>query len=124
MTTYFVSRHRGAVEWAATHGVRVDRLVEHLDLDEVVSGDVIIGTLPVHLAGEVCRKGARYFHLSMDTPPELRGRDLSAAQLDDLGARLIEFKVVELTANAPTRSTDPTAPGSGGATDTERYPDS
>lgn len=31
MTTFFVSRHSGAVEWAARQGIRVDKLVAHLD---------------------------------------------------------------------------------------------
>lgn len=103
VTAYFVTRHRGAVEWAARHDIRVDRLVEHLDMDEVTDGDIVIGTLPVHLAGEACRKGARYFHLSMDTPPGLRGQDLSADQLDDLDTRLIEFNVVQLMPDPSVR---------------------
>ncbi|MDW8324914.1 MAG: CRISPR-associated protein Csx16, partial [Burkholderiales bacterium] len=56
MTTWFVSRHPGAIKWAARKGIRVDRQVDHLDVDVVQAGDVVIGTLPVHLAAEVCAR--------------------------------------------------------------------
>jgi CRISPR-associated protein Csx16 len=91
--TLFVTRHPGAVEWAARQGIAVDKTVAHLDPDEIRPGDVVIGTLPVHLAAEVCAHGARYLHLVLDLPGELRGRELSAEQLLRLGARLEEYSV-------------------------------
>jgi CRISPR-associated protein Csx16 len=66
MTTYFVTRHPGAVEWARESGISVDRQLAHLDIAEVKAGDWVIGTLPVHLAAEVCALGARYFHLALE----------------------------------------------------------
>lgn len=93
MTTYFVSRHPGAVGWAARKGVAVDRLVAHLDTTEVQAGDVVIGTLPVNLAAEVCRRGGRYLHLSLELPLEMRGRELSADDLERYGARLEAYAV-------------------------------
>ena len=73
MTTFFVSRHPGAIEWAARHGIAVGRQVAHLDVAEVKAGDVVIGTLRVDLAAEACARGARYFNLSLDITPEARG---------------------------------------------------
>ena len=73
MTRYFVSRHPGAVTWAKRQGIHVDRIIDHLDIALIHSGDTVIGTLPVNLAAEVCRRGARYLHLSLNLPAELRG---------------------------------------------------
>ncbi|HRD65596.1 MAG TPA: CRISPR-associated protein Csx16 [Candidatus Competibacter sp.] len=93
MTTLFVSRHPGARDWAAKEGFAVDRQVAHLDPGTIQPGDVVIGTLPVHLAARVCQRGGRYLHLSLELPLEWRGRELSAADLRQLGARLEEYRV-------------------------------
>lgn len=93
MTTFFVSRHPGAVEWAARQGIRVDRLVAHLDPTAIQAGDVVIGTLPVNLAAEVCARGGRFCNLSLDLPPEARGRELSADELERYRARIEEYQV-------------------------------
>ncbi len=93
MTVWLVSRHPGAVEWARRQGLAIDRLVAHLDLGEVRAGDTVIGTLPVHLAGQVCAAGARYLHLSLDLSPAHRGRELDADDLERCNARLEEYHV-------------------------------
>lgn len=90
---WFVSRHPGAVEWAARQGLTVDRQVAHLDVAEVGEGDVVIGTLPVNLAAEVCARRARFLNLTLDLPPQARGRELSADELEGYGARLEEYEV-------------------------------
>lgn len=99
MTTFFVSRHPGALDWAAGEGVVVDRVVAHLDPETVQPGDVVIGTLPIHLAARVCARGGRYLHLSLELPPEQRGRELSAADLRRFGARLEEYRVTAVRRN-------------------------
>jgi len=91
MTTFFISRHPGAVEWAERRGLTIDQFVSHLDEEKIGPGDTVIGTLPVHLAAETCARGARYFNLSMDLPAEARGRELSADDLDRYGARLERY---------------------------------
>ncbi len=93
MTTFFVSRHPGAIEWAGRQGVAVDRLVAHLDTGDIEAGDVVIGTLPVNLAAEVCRRGGRYLHLCLELPLALRGRELSADDLERYGAGLKAYAV-------------------------------
>ncbi|HUM95558.1 MAG TPA: CRISPR-associated protein Csx16 [Candidatus Competibacter sp.] len=93
MTTLFISRHPGAREWAVEEGIIVDAVIAHLDPETVQSGDVVIGTLPIHLAARVCERGGRYLHLSLELPPDWRGRELSAADLRRFGARLEEYQV-------------------------------
>jgi CRISPR-associated protein Csx16 len=93
MTTYLITRHPGAKQWAEEEGIIVDELVDHLDVTIVRPGDIVIGTLPVNLAAEVCARGGRYFHLSLDLSPEWRGRELSAEDMRRFGARIEEYRV-------------------------------
>lgn len=100
--TFFLSRHPGAVEWARRQGLAVDHWLAHLDVAQVQPGDTVIGTLPIHLAARVCARGGRYLHLSLDVPPEWRGRELTADELERAGARLEGFRV--LPDDAPAQS--------------------
>lgn len=93
MTTVFVSRHPGARQWAADEGIAVDAVVAHLDPHSVHPGDSVIGSLPVNLAAAVCERGGRYFHLSLQLPPELRGVEMNAAQMRELEAGIEEYRV-------------------------------
>lgn len=93
MTTFFISRHPGAIEWAARQNLVVTRFVPHLDPAQVEPGDTVIGSLPVNLAAQVCAAGADYWHLSLELPAELRGRELSADDLERLGARVQAFSI-------------------------------
>lgn len=92
MTARFVTRHAGAAEWARRQGITAE-IVAHLDIETVRPGDLILGTLPVSLAAEVCARGARYLHLDLDIPPEARGRELTADDMDALGAELVGYEV-------------------------------
>ena len=71
----------------------MDKLIAHLDPELIQPGDVVIGTLPVQLAAEVCVRGGRFFNLTLDVPPQSRGRELSADDLQAFGARLEAFEV-------------------------------
>lgn len=93
MTTYFVTRHPGAIDWAKAAGIAYDEHIPHLDPAIIAPGDVVIGSLPVHLAAEVCARGGRYLNLSLDLPAHLRGRELDAATLAEINARLEEYEV-------------------------------
>lgn len=93
MTTWLVSRHPGAIQWIKQQGFRLDRRVVHLDVNEVNSGDQVFGTLPIQLAAEICQRGAEYWHLTLPLPPELRGQELTAEDLSNLGAYLQAFEV-------------------------------
>jgi CRISPR-associated protein Csx16 len=97
MTTYFISRHSGAMHWAESLGIAVDQVISHFDPECVQAGDVVIGTLPIHLAARVCARGGHYLHLSLNVRPEWRGRELSAIELCACGARLEGYRVVRDT---------------------------
>lgn len=93
MTTWFISRHPGAVEWAQRQGLHVDRFVAHLDPGAVQRGDTVIGSLPINLAAQVCAVGASYGHLSLELPANLRGVELSADDLQHLQAKIELFDI-------------------------------
>jgi len=96
VTTYFVTRHKGAVKWARGQGVDAENL-DHLDPEIVTPGDKILGILPVSIAAEVCGRGGRYFHLSFDRLPRKdRGRELNCEEMKKFGAKLEEFEVRKL----------------------------
>lgn len=92
MTVYFVSRHKGAGKWARKNGIEATH-VAHLDPEDIGRGDTVLGTLPVSVAADVCMRGARYFHLSMNLPTHERGRELSAEEMTQYGASLEEYSV-------------------------------
>lgn len=92
-TTWLVSRHAGAVKWLHRRGYEAVQTIAHLDPTTIQPGDTVIGTLPVHLAAAVCARGARFVFLSVDIPAQLRGKELTDAQLDQFNARLQSFHV-------------------------------
>lgn len=91
-STWIVSRHAGALEWLRSQGIEGEA-VAHLRPELVQPGDRVVGTLPLQMVAALCARGASYLHLSLDVPAELRGRELSAAQMAQCGARLEGFEV-------------------------------
>lgn len=98
MTTYFVSRHTGAVQWARRKNIIFDELLSHLDTRKIKAGDRVIGNLPVNLAAQICAAGAQYLHLSLEVIPELRGVELSPELMEQFGVKLQTFTIQETTA--------------------------
>lgn len=98
MTTWFVSRHPGAIAWAGKQGLCVDQYATHLDPSLVQPGDTVIGTLPIHLAAQVCNKEAQFLNLSFDMQAFSRGRELSAEELHACNARLECFQITSQAA--------------------------
>ena len=113
MTTWFVTRHHGAVFWAADYGVKVNedddksgKIVADLDVARVKKGDEVIGTLPIHMEAAVIKRGASYTHLSMEIPTSLRGKELTKEQMRECGARLERFDIKSLGRLTKHRATD------------------
>lgn len=92
MTIWFVSGHAGAHEWARRRGLEA-QMVGHLDPAQVAAGDRVIGTLPVAMAGEICAKGASYWHLTLTLSAGERHKELSADDMDSYGAKIEQFDV-------------------------------
>ena len=98
-TTWFVSRHPGAIDWAKRQGLNIGPWVEHLDPAKMEVGDTVIGTLPVRndndLAynlkslGETARGlfGETWLHSAQTLTPMLEERELQA-RIKVLGALL------------------------------------
>lgn len=93
--TYFVTRHPGAKDWAARQGFNA-KIVSHFDTKIVKEGDVVLGTLPVHLAAEIWDRKGSYHHLVLNIPAELRGTEMTADKMEELGATLEEFIVLRV----------------------------
>lgn len=106
MARYFVTRHPGAREWARARGLDAE-MVEHLDVERVRRGDVVMGTLPVHVAAEVCARGARFLHLSLDAPEGERGTEMTADAMAAAGAHLVAYDVLRLDDPAPASPKPP-----------------
>ena len=63
MAVWFISRHQGAIDWIKKQSIHIDRFESHLDVNLIQAEDTVIGTLPIHLAAEVCQKGAKFYFL-------------------------------------------------------------
>lgn len=94
MTTYFITRHHGALDWAKATNIDFDIHLTHLSDDILLNaGDIIIGTLPINIVYKINQMGVRYLHLSIEIPADLRGVELSHEQLLQCNASLQEFIV-------------------------------
>jgi len=91
MSSYFISRHAGAIDWAKQQGIKIDEQIAHLDTDQLKAGDKVYGTLPINLVAQINALGVRYFHLSLNLPKEARGKELSAELMQRFGATLEEY---------------------------------
>ena len=97
MTTYFISRHPGAVDWAESEGFHVDQQLAHFDVTIVNEGDKVLGTLPINLVAQVNERGGDYYHLALDLPSELRGKEITAEDMRQYGARLEHYTAKRLS---------------------------
>jgi CRISPR-associated protein Csx16 len=87
MTTHLVTRHEGTRLWMeelAKDGrlpFAIDRWLDHLDLSLLQAGDVVVGTLPLHLAAELHERGIVFWSLDLALPAEYRGKELSVQEM-------------------------------------------
>lgn len=96
MTTWFISRHQGAIDWIKRQNIQIDRFIEHINVEEIQADDTVIGTLPIHLAAEVCIKGAKFYFLSVNVEENQRGTELTYEQLVKQGCSLQQFYIEKL----------------------------
>lgn len=91
---YLVTRHAGALAWLKQQVSAPFIHLTHLeDPSFITHGDMVYGTLPINLVAKICNQGARYKHLCINVPASLRGQEVSAEQLQALGAELVEYYV-------------------------------
>ena len=94
-TVWFVTRHPGARIWAGEQGIRYDRLVEHLDPQDVQPGDIVRGTLPMREAALICSRGTKFSAFTVPMYVADKGRELPPEELRERGACLKRFVVSE-----------------------------
>jgi CRISPR-associated protein Csx16 len=100
MATWFISRHAGAIAWAKQQNLGIDRWETHIEPESVQAGDVVIGTLPVHLAAEICARGAKFYFLTLQLREEQRGQELTVADMQAAECSLQCYQVVRCPAEA------------------------
>jgi len=99
--TLFVSRHAGALDWLRAHHPELAEACRHVThaTPADLAGNIVIGTLPVHLAA-LCEE---YWHLEMDVPASLRGRELTVEDMEHCNCRITRY-VVRTFVNAAYRA--------------------
>lgn len=97
MKIYLVTRHSGAIDWLHKQGIKVDAQFEHVtDINQFYAGDVVVGILPLALICRLNQRGVVYLHLSVAIPFEYRGKELTVEMLDQFGAKLERFDVLQM----------------------------
>ena len=85
--TVIVTRHAGLVEWLKRRGIEGE-VVSHAGEDTVRDRHVY-GVLPYRLAA----LAGRFTEVSLVVPPELRGKELTADDIDGLNPQMTEWRV-------------------------------
>nr|BDI55091.1 MAG: CRISPR-Cas system-associated protein Csx16 [uncultured archaeon] len=91
-----VSRHAGAINWLKKHYPKFSNLkhLTHIS-EEEIKDRIIIGTLPVNLA--VLAK--EYWHLSMNVPLEMRGKELTVEDMENFNCKIENYKILKIGDN-------------------------
>jgi CRISPR-associated protein Csx16 len=99
--TYIITRHIGAAEWLRAkcgHAAASVQVIPHLA--SIDPGATYIGILPLGLAAEIVSGGGRVIGIDLpNLPADLRGKELTPAQMDAAGARLVEYRVTATIAD-------------------------
>jgi len=94
MTTWVVTRHTGAIEWLKGSGVKADKVVTDLEINDPQKGDIIIGILPIQHVATLNQRGVRYFHICLELLPQDRAKELTAQQMRERSAELVEYQAI------------------------------
>jgi putative CRISPR-associated protein (TIGR02620 family) len=95
MTTYLVSRFNPAAY--TMRGFDQAEIISHIDgevLGKVKQGDIFVGVFPLRIAAAICALGGRVMNLRFNLPTDKVGKELSAGEINTLGAVLREYRVV------------------------------
>jgi putative CRISPR-associated protein (TIGR02620 family) len=92
---YIVTRHAGAIAWLRAKGFDGE-VVAHLTGNRIKPDNIYIGVLPVPVIQQILEVGSRFWLLVL---PEVtlaqRDREMTPAEMDAAGARLVEVKRIE-----------------------------
>lgn len=90
MKTIIVTRHPGALDWLQKHHPELGEadVVSHASADQI-TGVRVVGVLPIDLAA-LC---GEYWHLSMEVPPEYRGKELSCEDMERFGCSIRRYSI-------------------------------
>ena len=91
---FIVSRHPASVDWIKRQGYEQAEVIDHLKPGVLQQGDLVLGTLPLHIARDINEQGVRLIHFSLDVPHNMRGREISAEMLQEMNPRLEELHVI------------------------------
>jgi len=94
MEVVVVTRHAGFLRWLQAHHpqlVNGAEVLPHVTAAEQIRGRTVVGNLPLGLAAEAKMVLAPTY----EVPAELRGQELTAEQLEQLGCHLEAFQVVK-----------------------------
>lgn len=95
MEKIFISRHKGAVSWAKSRLGDI-HVIPHLDMNLVRPGTIVYGILPIHLVAKINEAGARYEQLVLDLTSELRGKELTPAEMEAVNARFEAYSALRV----------------------------
>lgn len=90
--TVIVTRHLGTVEWLHRQGVS-GRVISRATPEDV-DGNIVVGNPPLHLAYLAKKVGIVDLP---DLPGRLRGRELSANQMETYGAKVTWYTITRET---------------------------
>ena len=96
MEIKIVTRHQGTVTWLNAKGI-MGEVIPQLTPEQIVAGDILYGVLPIPLIALAFEKGARVI---LTVLPAVvfaqRGSELTPAEMDGVGARLLEVVSLQL----------------------------
>ena len=85
-----ITRHKALVEYLKELNL-IDETTEVLShaTEDLVKGKTVIGVLPIHLAALT----SSYINIPINTPPELRGEELTLEQVREFAQDPVEYIV-------------------------------
>jgi putative CRISPR-associated protein (TIGR02620 family) len=96
MSIWYVGRHEASSHWLLEQGIALTHCLPHLD-GKVwpVSGDVVIGNLPIQWVAELSSRGVKYVHIELTLPLSARGQELTADDLSRYGVKLTAYSAAK-----------------------------
>lgn len=84
MKKLIVTRHAGLIEYLRRNNITGD-VTPHLNLDEVSSNITQVwGVIPLPLIAKLNEKGIDVYNVNLNMPLELRGKELTLEQMDQV----------------------------------------